>query len=401
MTKTEVQKKPRKKRESKEEKLLKRKLELTDEKLIESYMNGKKGSLKHSSIERYRENIEVIQELVKKEKKMTEKPSIYELLQIPDEIYDIIKNKESWKTASTYGTYINPFYSLTLHSKELKDKDILEPTIVLRWKEISDELTKENNEIYDKKEPNNPEWPKYEEVVKKRDELRANKKVIDTQPWTKYNKYLLLEIITQIYPKRCDLKDVFLRINDEPIEFEIQDKEKNEKKLKEEKKIRKVIGESRVVQEEEDTNYLDIKTNDKGELISMKLIINTFKTDNKGKETQKKIEELIPKELTITIWESIKKFPRKFLLGKLKDGKIYSYESHQAYGEYFSSAFKMYFGVKVMPTNWRKIYITDEVDLNEGGLEEIAKKMGTSIRTIQRIYKKKKELREEVKKVGI
>ena len=226
----------------------------------------------------------------------------------------------------------------------------------------------------------------YSDVVKKRDSLRDMNKKGYGKAWYTHQKYLLMEILTGLKPKRNELRKIHIIYGDDnPKKYEGLLVKKKEKPVIVEYKTNLRKG-----------NYINILSDG-----SMRLILHNFKTA----KTYKEIVEEIPSDLCEVIRKSLLYFPRKCLFGRQYKGGIYPYESHEMYTKIFYRSFISLFPEKkvydesgkekewrLTPCIWRHIWLSDTRNINFNEMDNveltrICNLMGTSLNMAMRVYK--------------
>jgi hypothetical protein len=293
-------------------------------------------------------------------------------------------------------SYINSINGIYYHNKDLVDSNKKYKGLQKKWQDYLLECNtiknKENLSSLCNEKLKKSVIP-YETILKGREENRkkyenpTDKRIsLDGLPtaWYVHQKYLLLELITNIKPKRCEIRCIHIVSGDvKVIEYETVERIKG--KDKGDKQVYKITEREIAI---ENANYIKIKENE-----PMKLVLNHYKTKNK----YGKIVEEIPKYLEVIIRKSLKQFPRKCLFGSKDESEsnnILPYYKQQNYTSIFKGMFETLFGVKnLTPSKYRHIWVSDSknIDFNNmsnGELEKICNLMGTSVKTAREIYKK-------------
>ena len=318
------------------------------------------------------------------------------------------KNNELFKDA-TIRSYINSVLSLFKYNESLKANN---PEEYKKWSEIHSEYYDEEMKEYNKSTSNKKQskaFLTYSQILRERDNQREKNAKNLGDSWYNHQNYLLLELITDIKPKRCELRKVFIINKGEELTKYEGLKTVNRKKVRTFYKVnlRK-------------SNYIEIDK--KGR---MTLYLHMFKTKKKYKEIKEELSVEVCKQIT----RSLERFPRKVLFGS-QEGKnedlpkdfkkrskaeqyslkydIYPYETHDPYSKMFSRTFGKYFEdifaerienkdkrdeINLGPNIYRHIWLSDPNNIDFQHMtgeekEEICNKLGTSVETAYRMYLK-------------
>lgn len=334
------------------------------------------------------------------------------LYENPEIVIKAIREMEGKRQGKSIGligndrqaSYINSICAIFIHNKELMDSNKKYEGIYNKWRTYLTDCNKIKNEEKSdslcSKKLKDSVIP-YEDVIKKLEMIRKKyKNPVDKREsedeipsaWYTQQKYVLLELITHIKPKRCELRNIHVVYNNKiPNEYKtveiIREKGKEHKYKYVLKKLKKEKG-----------NYLHIVDNE-----PMRLELNNYKTV----KIYGKIIEEIPNNVKIIIEKSLKQYPRKCLFGQMsmrESKEILPYIKQQNYSKIFEGMFKTFFGKDhLTPTKYRHIFLSDtkNIDFNNmsnSELKAICDLMGTSVRTALETYRKTDITKEDEKK---
>lgn len=374
---------------------------VSQSKLLENVRNSGLGVKTYTT---YLENIERMKKWSYKSR--AKSITIQYLLTHPEEVFENISNLKSMDgtpyNEDTKANYFYSLYAIIKNNQELRQEPSFIRKKVLSGTEVIDEniydiwvnkldyyknikKTVKRNETSEKSDDLKDNWISYETIVEKVLELRSDKEYQKkiSKNWKEYQKYLLLEFVTQIAPKRCELREVHLLRERDDLIYRNEDGMECEYNL-------------------EDVNY--IKLSDSNEL---DLVLNKFKTV-KGKMIR--VKDPIVEKLSETLTEQIKRsyelYPRKFLFALVSDPYETAIYAQSSYTTIFQAAFQTHFwdmkcdlfksknktkkDFKITPTKYRKIFATYYMDTNWNvkDLRDLARLMGTSMKMLVEVYRK-------------
>lgn len=219
----------------------------------------------------------------------------------------------------------------------------------------------------------------------KLDEIRNKNTFMDTAKWQDHMKYILIEFVSNILPKRCEIGNIhIIKKNATLPKYNFVDTKNKNEDVKQSFDINTA-------------NYLYIDDNEK-----MVLYLNKFKTykkKNKDKDDEFiQIKEDIPTLIAQIIIKSLKILPRPYLFCTKYGSKEQwePYYKQNSYTTFFQSAFKLFFNIDKFTINdLRHSYVTNNIDFNTISNADIklkAKLMGTSVRTLFREYRDRNRL---------
>ena len=372
-----------------------------------------KGERSEKSLEKYEGNLErLIKEYdyKKYDKKAPKIISVNYICKNPDLIIQVLNEEKKFSNA-TMKSYIDSVINVFINNEEkIKRKNEEEYD---KWKNYSLKYSANVEERYMSSKSTEKEknaFVPYSKILNMRDKVREEYKDNLKDSWYNHQSYLLLELITEIKPKRCELRKVFIINKGEDLtEYKGVKTHNKEKGIRRPTKKDKKITDYKVNLEK--SNYLE---KDSSGIYT--LILHMFKTSKKYKE----IKEELSKPLSDLITRSLEKYPRNVLFGeqyvlesnkefgkinKNKEYIICPYESHDAYSKVFFRTFGKYFrkdflkitkardGVKLTPNIYRHIWLSDprNIDfqnMSNRELETICNKLGTSVNTARKMYLK-------------
>jgi hypothetical protein len=318
------------------------------------------------------------------------------------------KNDELFKE-TTIKSYIDSILHLFNSNEVLKATN---PDIYKKWNEIYKEYKEETEKPYGDSKSNKKQskaFLTYSQILRERDNQRALNAKDLGDSWYNHQNYLLLELITDIKPKRCELRKVFIINKGEDL-----------RKYRGLKSVKGSKSRTYYKVNLSKSNYIEI--DEKGK---MTLYLHMFKTKKKYKE----IKEELSSEMCNLINRSLERYPRKVLFGgqyaksedlpsdfkKRSKGEqyslkydIYPYETHDPYSKMFSRTFGKYFAkifaerienkdkrdeINLSPNIYRHIWLSDpqNIDFQHMSYDEkksICDKLGTSVETANKMYLK-------------
>jgi hypothetical protein len=189
-----------------------------------------------------------------------------------------------------------------------------------------------------------------EELIKKRDSMTSNPHETH-RLFSIHRKYLLLWIFTTTYPKRADLGNVKIIAKDKLSNY-----------------TKKQLA---------DLNFIVMDTN------KSYLHLHKFKT---GKFFEDGIQEELAPDFIKVLYDSLKRFPREYLLTDLE----YKPMTNNSYSQFVRRTFENLFNRPMNINLWRHVYVTSQIDFNkitEKDKASITQKMGTSGNMAQGVYR--------------
>jgi hypothetical protein len=259
----------------------------------------------------------------------TGQQNIVDILLSPDTMYPKIQQK--YPNHNTRKNMLVPLLTLFRINDEFNHHSAL-----ILWKTYFDEVVQLVNTDAKKnciKEKQQDKYVSTEQVQLKRQEMKndnPHRDIITSQ------QYLLLTLLSDITPKRSDLG-----------------------------KLRIYFAEDPVVNDE---NYIVLRKVNSS--LDSFLVMNVYKTA----KSYGRIEEVLSKETTQVIRDSLKKFPRNYLF-ITRFGT--PHKSNASYGKFVERTFLELFGRAMGTSMWRHVYVTEKIDPNqsEEALEIIARNM--------------------------
>lgn len=343
--------------------------------------NLKESSIEESSYEQYLSNIVRTKNMDFSKYTKRKLITINSILKIPQQALLVItihctNPKTDIANVKTIAAYIAPFISILNSNPTLKRKLC---NISIVWQDIADKLRLDINKVIDEKNSKLEPIIPYNTILLKRDEIRTKH---NPSSMREHMQYLLLEVVTNILPKRTEIGNIHIIYKGNPFpKFNYVDSKIKEKTI--------------VPFDINTANYLLIDNDD------MTFHFNRFKTSKKKRKipnapikiTHISIEEKVPALLANIIKKSLKKYDRNFLFASIYGKKTdwVPYFKHNSYTTFFQSVFKFYFNVDKFAINdLRHSYVSYNIDFNtipDPELDYIAKQMGTSSRTLFRVYR--------------
>lgn len=258
--------------------------------------------------------------------------SLHNVLVNPSKYYPIIKDQ--YTNINTRKNMVVAVVSVFKHDKTLQESYASEyASWVQQMKDLGSYLDEQSkHKTPSKKQTEN--YVSFDEIKLKFHELQK-----DDDPHSSFNKslaYVLLAIVLDITPKRCDLGNMKIYHNEDP-------NNNNE-------------------------NYIVLKS--KSDNGSSYLVLNNYKTS----KVYKRYEEDLSWKFINIMKQSLRRYPRKHLF---VNTERQPYVDNDHYGKFFQRTFLKLFGKATGTSLLRHIYIIENIDFSktEGELESIAKTM--------------------------